>query len=133
MLPTSYLSFFHKRCARLLKSRSYASDMAGKRTPKSSAFGPRSGWMPARPAMLICLQVSDGIIREILEPHVVQDHEVPHRIVFIQATRGVGDLGHHLSTLTLLNLRAVIPMIVFTPNRFMSRIGNVMLWIECPS
>ena len=74
--------------------------MAGKRIPNSSAFGPRSGWMPAKPAMLICLQVSDGIIREILEPHVVQDHEVPHRIVFIQATRSIGDLGH-LSTLTL--------------------------------
>ena len=33
----------------------------------------------------------------MLEPHVVQDHKIPHDIVFVQATGGVGDLGH-LST-----------------------------------
>ena len=33
----------------------------------------------------------------MLEPHVVQDHKIPHGIVFIQATGGVGDLGY-LST-----------------------------------
>ena len=33
----------------------------------------------------------------MLEPHVVQDHKIPHGIVTIQATGGVGDLGHLLT------------------------------------
>lgn len=50
--------------------------------------------MPARPARLICLHGSDDYIIKMLEPHVVQDHEVSYCIVFIQATSGIGDLGN---------------------------------------
>ena len=39
----------------------------------------------------------------MLEPHVVQDHKIPHGIVFIQATGGVGDLSH-LSTVVHIPL-----------------------------
>lgn len=68
----------------------------------------------------------------MLEPHVVQDHEVSHCIVFIQATSGIGDLKEpSISTDTFL--QAALPMTVSTPRRFISRIGNVMLCIECPS
>lgn len=82
--------------------------------------------MPARPARLICLHGLDGPVRKKLEPHVVQDHEVSHCIVFIQATSGIGDLGD-LSVLTYTLLEAALPMIVSTPRRFMTRTGNVIL------
>ena len=88
--PTEW-SPFQRRCARLLKSRSYAFDRAGKRTPKSCAFGPRSGCMPANPAMLMCLQGLDRSTRMMHESHVTYHHEVSHCIVFIQAAGGVSD------------------------------------------
>lgn len=88
--------------------------------------------MPARPARLICLHGLDGPIKNIPEPHIVQDHEVSHRIVFIQATSGIGYLGD-VSVLTDTLLEVALPMIVSTPRRFMSRTGNVTLLIEYPS
>ena len=48
--------------------------------------------MPARPEMLICFQNLDDGIGKMLVPHVIQDHKVSHRKVFIQATGGIGDL-----------------------------------------
>ena len=55
--------------------------------------------MPARPARLICLHGLDGGVKKMLEPHVVQDHEVSYCIVFIQTTSGVRDLDN-LSIMT---------------------------------
>lgn len=82
--------------------------------------------MPARPARLICLHGLDDSTIKMLEPHVVQDHEVSYCIVFIQATSGIRDLGN-LLILTDIVGEASSPIIVSTPRRFMSRTGNVTL------